>query len=303
MENIRGIVVKSQSGFFDIDTKTHGEITARLRGRLKQGARTGDLIAVGDWVAVSLQEDGTAMIEEIEERKSAFVRMAPSSRGLYEQVIIANLDEVLLVFACDDPPPNMRMLDRFLIIAERQDIPVQIIANKTDLVSRRQMHYFFGHYPKLGYPVLYTSVKKKHGIRKLRRLIKGKISVLIGPSGVGKSSLLNAIQPDLGLRVSSISEATRKGRHTTVVRQMFKLDKGGYVADTPGLKALPMWDVEPEELDGYFPELAALVPECQYSNCTHVEEPGCAVIAALEAGKIHPERYESYVRIRYGEED
>ena len=274
-----------------------------MRGRLKQGARTGDLIAVGDWVAVSLQEDGTAMIEEVEERKSAFVRMAPSSRGLYEQVIIANLDEVLLVFACDDPPPNMRMLDRFLIIAERQEIPVQIIANKTDLVSRRQMRYLFGHYPRLGYPVLYTSVKKKRGIRKLRHQIKGKISVLIGPSGVGKSSLLNAIQPDLGLRVSSISEATRKGRHTTVVRQMFKLDKGGYVADTPGLKALPMWDVEPEELDGYFPELAALVPECQYSNCTHVEEPGCAVIEALEAGKIHPERYESYVRIRYGEED
>ncbi|MBN2501075.1 MAG: ribosome small subunit-dependent GTPase A [Anaerolineales bacterium] len=303
MENIRGIVVKSQSGFFDIDTKTHGEITARLRGRLKQGARTGDLIAVGDWVEVSLQEDGTAMIEEIEERKSAFVRMAPSSRGLYEQVIIANLDEVLLVFACDDPPPNMRMLDRFLIIAERQEIPIQIIANKIDLVSRRQMRYLFGHYPELGYPVFYTSVKKKRGIRKLRRQLKGKISVLIGPSGVGKSSLLNAIQPDLGLRVSAVSQATRKGRHTTVVRQMFKLDKGGYVADTPGLKALPMWDVEPEELDGYFPELAELVPECQYSNCTHVEEPGCAVLAALEAGKIHPERYESYVRIRYGDED
>ena len=127
--------------------------------------------------------------------------------------------------------------------------------------------------------------------------------MFVGPSGVGKSSLLNTIQPDLGLHVSKVSRATGKGRHTTVVREMFPLEKGGgYVADTPGLKALALWDIEPEELDGYFREIAPLVPDCKYSNCTHLQEPDCAVIAAVEKGTIHPERYESYLRIRFGEE-
>jgi ribosome biogenesis GTPase len=302
METLRGIVIRSQSGFFTIETK-NGEIMAQLRGRLKKGKRTGDIIAVGDWVKVSIHPDGTAMIEDVEERKNAFVRMAPSARGIYEQVIIANPDKVVFVFSCDDPPPNLRMLDRFLIIAESQRLPLQIVANKLDLVSRREAKYLFGHYPKLGYPVLYTSVVKKRGIRELKKLFKNKISVLIGPSGVGKSSLLNAIQPGLGLEVRSVSEATGRGRHTTVVRQMFKLESGGYVADTPGLKTLPLWDLEPEEIDGYFPELAALVAHCQFSNCTHTEEPSCAVLEALERGKIHPERYESYLRIRFGDSD
>jgi ribosome biogenesis GTPase len=129
------------------------------------------------------------------------------------------------------------------------------------------------------------------------------VSVLAGPSGAGKSSLLNAIQPDLGLLAREVSQATSKGRHTTVVREMFPLEEGGYVADTPGLKALALWDIEPEELDGYFPELRELVADCQFSDCTHLHEPGCAVKAALRAGSIHPERYHSYVRMRLGEED
>jgi ribosome biogenesis GTPase len=195
------------------------------------------------------------------------------------------------------------MLDRFLIIAEEQDLPVLIVANKTDLVGGLMARKLFGHYPKLGYDLVYTSVQNKRGIRKLHDKLKGKISVFAGPSGVGKSSLLNAIQPNLGLEVSGISEATRKGKHTTVVRQMFPLKKGGYVADTPGLKALALWDIEPEELDGYFPELRKLVPHCQFSSCTHIQEPGCAVIEAVEKGIVHPERYESYVRLRLGDED
>ncbi len=303
MQLKNGIVIRSQSGFFTIQTDEKEELTAQLRGRFKKGRRMGDLIAVGDRVQVSIHDDGTVMVEEIYERDRAFVRMAPTSRGVYEQIIIANPDLVIFVFACDDPPPNLRMLDRFLIIAERQGLPIQIVANKSDLVSRRRARYLFGHYPTLGYPVTYTSTKKHRGIRNVKKLLKDKTTVLIGPSGVGKSSLLNAIQPDLGLEVKKISEQTRKGRHTTVVRQMFPLTEGGYIADTPGLKSLPLWDVEPEELDGYFPELAALVPYCQYNNCTHVDEPGCAVTEALENGQIHPERYESYVRIRFFNSD
>jgi ribosome biogenesis GTPase len=300
-ETRRGIVLRSQSGFFTLDTP-QGEVVARLRGRLKQGSKTRDLIAVGDRVEVSIHDDGTAMIEEIEERLSKFSRLAPTARGEYEQIIIANLDQVILTFSCDNPEPNLRMLDRFLIIAEEQRLPPIIIANKLDLVGRRVARMFFGHYQKLGYRLLYTSAKKRIGIRELRRLLKGKLSVFVGPSGVGKSSLLNAVQPGLGLSVSQVSQATGKGRHTTVVRQMFPLEKGGYVADTPGLKALALWDIEPEELDGYFREIAARVADCQFSSCTHTEEPGCAVIEAVEKGEIHPERYESYLRIRFGDE-
>ncbi len=300
-ETTRGIVVRSQSGFFTLDTG-QGEVIARLRGRLKQGRKTGDLIAVGDWVQVSFAEDGTAMIEEIEERTSKMHRLAPTPRGEYEQIIIANLDQSVLVFACTDPEPRLRMLDRFLIINEEQDVPPLIVANKVDLVGWWRARKIFGHYAKLGYQVIYTSVKWRLGIRKLRKRLEGKISVFAGPSGVGKSSLLNAVQPELGLQVRAVSEATGKGRHTTVVREMFPLDGGGYVADTPGLKALALWDIEPEELDGYFPEIAARVADCQFSSCTHTDEPGCAVVAAVEKGKIHPERYESYLRIRFEDE-
>ncbi len=301
MDTIRGIIVRLQAGFFTIDTD-QGQIVARLRGRLKKGERTGDLIAVGDWVRVSIQENEDAMIEEIEERNSKLSRMAPTPRGEYEQIIIANPDQVILTFSCADPTPKMRMLDRFLIITEEQNIPTVIVANKTDLVGMRNARKLFGHYPTVGYPLIYTSAKRGMGIQKLRRHLKGKISVFTGPSGAGKSSLLNAVQPELGLKVKEVSQATGKGRHATVVRAMFPLNQGGYVVDTPGLKALALWDIEPEELDGYFLEMAPLVPECQYSDCTHYEEPNCAVKAAVEQGKIHPERYESYLRLRFGED-
>jgi ribosome biogenesis GTPase len=300
-ETVSGIVVRSQAGFFTVDTG-EGQITARLRGRLKKGKRTGDLIAVGDKVRVSIQPDETAMIEEVEERSSKISRMAPTPKGEYEQIIIANPDQAILTFACDDPRPNFRMLDRFLIITEEQGILAVIVANKIDLVGKRKAKKMFGHYRKLGYPLVYTSAKKGKGIWKLRRILHKKLSVLAGPSGAGKSSLLNAVQPTLGLQVSEISQATGKGRHTTAVRTMFPLRGGGYVADTPGLKALALWDIEPEELDGYFPEIARLVPKCRFSDCTHSYEPGCAVIEAVERGSVHPERYYSYLRLRFGDD-
>lgn len=280
-----------------------GFVTCRLRGRLKRGPRTGDIIAVGDWVRISMLPDGSGMIEEIEERKHMFARMAPTPRGEYQQILIANPDQVVLVFACADPEPRLRMLDRFLIVAEEAGIPATIVFNKVDLIGIRQAQKWFGHYTKIGYPVLYSSVKTGRGLRELSKHLISQISVLAGPSGVGKSSLLNAIQPGLGLAVRDVSETTGKGKHTTVVRELFALDGGGYVADTPGLKALALWDIEPEEVDAYFPELRDLVSDCQFSNCTHIHEPGCAVMAAVEDGSIHFERYESYVRLRLGGEE
>jgi ribosome biogenesis GTPase / thiamine phosphate phosphatase len=188
------------------------------------------------------------------------------------------------------------------VIAGRQGLPAIIVANKIDLVGHAQAEEMFGFYPTIGYPVIYACAKTGAGVEELRERLKGKISALAGPSGVGKSSLLNAIQPGLGLAVREISEAFQKGRHTTTVRQLLPLEQGGYVADTPGMRSLALWDTEPEELDGYFPELAPLVSQCQFSDCNHKTEPGCAVRAAVEAGTVRPERYDSYLRLRAGEE-
>lgn len=292
---IPGLIVKAQSGFFFVETG-QGLVVCQLRGRLKQGRATGDIAALGDHVQVTVLADGSGVIEEIEERRRAIVRLDPRPRGIYQQVLLANPDQAVFVFACAHPDPKLRMLDRFLVVAEKQKVPPIIIANKTDLLPNAEE--LFGMYTQLGYRVIYTSVKDGRGIEELREVLRGKISAFAGPSGVGKSSLLNALQPGLGLAVNEVSTFMNKGKHTTVARQLFPLEGGGYVADTPGWKSLALWDTEPEEMDAYFPELAPLVAQCQFSDCTHTHEPGCAVLAALEAGRIHRERYESYLRLR-----
>jgi ribosome biogenesis GTPase len=192
------------------------------------------------------------------------------------------------------------MLDRFLIIAERQSIPASIIANKVDLIGEKKALQLFGRYPPLGYPVIYTSVKNGLGILKVKKLLKNKITAFSGPTGVGKTSILNAIQPELGIKVREISELTSKGRHSTVVRELFSLDGHGYLADLPGLRSLALWDIRPEELDAYFPEMKGLVSQCQFNNCTHRNEPGCAIKDAVKQGWVHPERYQSYLNLRAG---
>jgi len=298
---IPGLIVRSQSGFFTVQTES-GMLTCHLRGRLKQGKHVGDIAAVGDRVQVSCQPDGTGSIESIDARRSSLVRLDPRPQGVYQQVILANPDQAVFVFACADPRPHLRMLDRFLVIAEKQELPALIIANKTDLVGQEQAEALFGLYPPIGYPVLYTCARTGQGVDELRERLTGRVSALAGPSGVGKSSLLNAIQPGLGLAVREVSAAAGKGRHTTTVRELFALEGGGYVSDMPGMRSLALWDTEPEELDGYFPELAPLVSQCQFNDCHHKSEPGCAVRAAVEAGRVHPQRYDSYLRLRAGEE-
>jgi ribosome biogenesis GTPase / thiamine phosphate phosphatase len=295
----KGLIIKAQSGFFWVETG-EGVIVCQLRGKLKRGRAMGDIAALGDHVRITLLEDGSGALEDVEERKQALVRLDPRPQGVYQQVLLANADQAVFVFACANPDPKLRMLDRFLVITEKQKIPAVIVANKTDLVEDPQE--IFGMYEKIGYRVIYTSTKNETGLEELRTQLQGKISALAGPSGVGKSSLLNALQPGLGLAVNEISKVMNKGRHTTVIRQMFPLEGGGYVADTPGWKSLALWDTEPEEIDAYFPELRDLVPHCQFSDCTHQHEPGCAVLAALQDGTIHAERYESYVRLRTGKE-
>ncbi len=295
-----GLITRAQSGFFTVQTE-RGPIVCQLRGRLKRRRTDADLAAVGDRVFVRLLPDGTGVIEDVEPRQRALSRRDPRPRGVFEQVIVANPDQAVFVFACADPAPRLRMLDRFLVAAERQELPAIICANKLDLVGRHAARQTFGLYERLGYPVYYVSAKTGQGVPALRKVLLGKLSVLAGPSGAGKSSLLNAVQPGLGLKTREVRRRTRKGRHTTVVPELIPLQGGGYVADTPGLKAMGLWDVLPEELDACFPEMRPWLGKCEFNDCTHIHEPGCAVMQAVERGKINPARYESYVGLRLGQ--
>ena len=298
-KTLQGLIIKAQSGFFTVETGL-GLVVCQLRGKLKQGRATGDIAAIGDKVWVTVLEDKTGVIEQVEERKQAIVRLDPRPQGEYQQVLLANADQAVFVFACAHPKPKLRMLDRFLVIAEKQNILPIIVANKTDLVNNPKE--IFGMYEDIGYQVIYSSIETGEGIDELKSALAGKISAFAGPSGVGKSSLLNVLHPKLDLEVGEVSQAMKKGTHTTVTRQMFALEGGGYVADTPGWKSLALWDTEPEEMEAYFPELRDLVQGCQFSDCTHTHEPNCAVLAAVKDGRVHPERFDSFLRLRAGQE-
>ncbi len=300
-----GRVIKALSGFFTIENEQGDTLTAQIPGRLKKERHNTDIVALGDWVTATVNPDGTGTVESVAPRKSALSRTRVSARDKRrlsedrEQVLVANPDQVVFVFAIKKPRPSLRKLDRFLVVAEMNNLPAIICINKVDLVKdiadAREM---FDLYADIGYRVIYTSAKTGLGVDELRDVLHDKLSVLTGSSGVGKSSLLNAIQPGLGLAVREVSEATEKGMHTTRHAEMFPLESGGYVADTPGIRGLALFDVEPDELDAYFREIAPLVPECQFSDCTHQHEPGCAVLKALKDGRVSPHRYDSYLRLR-----
>ena len=300
-EMLEGLVIRAQSGFLTVQTDS-GEYISRLRGRLKQEAIEGDIVAVGDRVTITPNKDGTGTIEGVLDRKSVFSRVRSGIKREFHQIILVNPDQIVAIFACANPEPSLRMLDRFLVIAEKQHIDAIIVANKIDLITGEEARELFGLYKPLGYPVIYTSALTGEGVDRLREHLQDKISAFAGPSGVGKSSLLNAIQPDLGLQVRAVSQATSKGKHTTHVRELFPLDVGGYVADTPGIRTLALWDTEPEELDAYFVEMRDLVSDCKFSDCTHTHEPGCAVREAVSKGEISSQRYNSYLRLRFEDE-
>lgn len=295
-----GIVLRAQSGFFRVQTET-GLVECTLRGRLKKERQQTDIVVIGDQVEISLVAPGRGAIEAVLPRRTRLARRAAGPRGAYkEDVLVANVDQVLLVFACDAPPFTPRMLDRYLVICEHSGLEAVIVATKVDLVGLERARALFAPYARIGYPVIYASIVSGVGIDEVRALLDGKISVVTGKSGVGKSSLLNAVQPGLNLATGAVSAQLNKGRHTTTVAELIPLASpgGGYVADTPGIREIGLWQLSPEDLDWCFREMRPFLGNCFFAGCTHVHEPDCAVRAAVAAGAISPERYESYVRLR-----
>lgn len=300
-ETIPGLIIKAQSGFFWVRTE-HGDFVCQLPGRMKKTMQVTDLAAVGDRVTVTPTGQGEGIIETVAERERVLSRARPSGRPWRdmlsdrEQVLVANPDQVVLVFSVRQPSPSLRKVDRLLVVCERHELPVVICITKMDLAKPGEAEALFGLYESIGYPVVYTSAKNGQGLERLRVILAGKLSVLTGSSGVGKSTLLNAMEPGLGLRVRAVSEATEKGLHTTRYVELIPFE-GGYVADTPGIRGVGLFDIESNELDAYFREMAPLVSSCQFSDCTHRHEPNCAIRAAVEAGEISPARYDSYLRL------
>jgi ribosome biogenesis GTPase len=304
-----GTVLRSGGGFYDVDVPDEDELfVCALAGLLKKGRRThAQPVAVGDRVLVrpTLSEGENARgergregyIEEVLPRRSALGR---GRYGKTTQITLANLDQVVIVLATHDPDFNAHRLDRFLVLAEASELPALIVLNKSDLASRREIKERFkpilAGYESLGYATALLSSETDYGILKVRRLLKNKISAVVGSSGVGKSSLINAVQPGLRLWVGDVMEIG-KGRHTTTDVTLHPLDFGGYIADTPGIKTVSLIEQQDVYLPMCFPEMRARRHDCKFSNCTHRHEPGCAIQAAVAAGEIAPARYESYLKM------
>ncbi len=299
----RGVVVQAFGKFFAVQLEDGRELLSTIRGGLKRQKRQTDLVAVGDRVWVSDVGDNEGRIHEVEPRIRALSRLARHTADT-EQVILANPDQALFLFAVREPEPHPRLLDRFLIMAESRDLPAIIAVNKIDLDVTNEtggslVQDTFGRYEGI-YPVRLISVKTGEGLDALRSDLVGKITAVAGPSGVGKSSLLNAFDPSRSRMVAEVSQATGKGRHTTTATVLHRVPGSPptFVADTPGIRALSLQGVDLNILDTYFPEMRPFLGECRYGDCRHLNEEGCAVKEAVAAGAITNERYESYAALR-----
>ena len=304
-----GLIVKEQSGFYWVEATDGNTYMCELRGKLKEAAQSSDIAAIGDRVSIALRRDEgtgvlTGVVESLSPRKSVLSRAVRTTgkRGAgqaeREQVIIANADRALFVVAAAQPPLDLELLDRLLVAGEKSRInELIIVVNKIDLPEAASIQGLFAPYEKMGYRVLRSSALRGGGIDELRSILDEGISVFTGPSGVGKTSLLNRIQPGLGRQVKSVGRVSEEGVHTTRDSALIRLDSGGYLADTPGIRSINVWDIEPDELDAYFVDIQPYVLDCKFGNCTHTTEPGCGVRRAVSAGKVEGWRYRHYLEL------
>ena len=295
---MQGTVIKSSGSVYGVRAMDGTLVDCRVKGNFRlKGIRSTNPVAVGDHVLFDVREDGTAYIVEILERRNYIVRKA-SNLSKQSHILAANLDLCFLVVTVSHPVTATTFIDRFLAAAEAYRVPVVLVFNKTDIYSDaecEELEYLTALYKSIGYKCLHTSAAQNSGIGALKEMMRGKVSLLAGNSGVGKSSLVNAIAPEIAARVGEISKTHDTGMHTTTYTEMFEFMPESYIVDTPGVKGFGTFDMEIEEISHYFVEFFELSKDCRYGNCTHTHEPGCAVLEALEAGRLAPSRYQSYL--------
>lgn len=307
---MKGIVSRIESKDYYVLIDDNREIRCSLRGKLKLEAEWKkekllytDLVVVGDIVEFELNEDGTGIIEKIPERRNYLSRKAPFIKGVsekgkrFEQIIAANIDYTFCVVSIDQPKFNNRVLDRMLVTAESCETTPIIIINKYDLMKKKKIDYWYELYKTLGYKVIRASVVTGQGMDKIKEIIQGKTSVFIGHSGVGKSSILNQLDPRINQKVGEVSDAWNKGRHTTVTARLFKLNDNTLVIDTPGVREIEPYGLTREDITHYFKEISLVSTKCKFNTCTHTHEPDCAVKKYVDKEIIPYERYESYLRL------
>lgn len=304
----KGIVIRSTGSWYEVRDEEGHIWQARLKGKFKiKGLKTSNPLAVGDRVRMDIENEteNTAIINQIEEREN-YIARASVHKTSQAHLLAANLDQAVLIVTLDFPRTSLGFIDRFLVSAESFRIPVLIVFNKQDIFDeegREQHQPIMDMYAELGYDTLRTSAVTNEGIEELKAKLKDKVSLISGHSGVGKSTLVNTIAPNLDLRTNEVSTFANKGVHTTTFAEMFELEPGTYLIDTPGIKELGLIDMAPAEISHYFPEMRDLLNECKYHNCVHVNEPACAVRDAVEEGSIAMSRYHSYLGMLQGDDN
>ncbi|MCD7978189.1 MAG: ribosome small subunit-dependent GTPase A [Tannerellaceae bacterium] len=297
---MKGLVIKNTGSWYTVRTDDGQDVESKVKGNFRlRGIRSTNAIAVGDRVDIEINKEGTAFITEIEERRNYIIRRA-SNLSKQSHIIAANLDQAMLIVTVNYPITTTIFIDRFLATAEAYRVPVKIVFNKVDRfhgTEKDTMEKMIRLYTSIGYPCSRLCARSGEGMEELRADLKDKITLLSGHSGVGKSTIINKLVPDVHLRTGDISEYHNKGMHTTTFSEMIPLPEGGYLIDTPGIKGFGTIEMETEEISHYFPEIFKYADGCRFNNCTHRHEPGCAVLKALDQHLISPSRYKSYLNI------
>ena len=303
---MRGLVIRNTGSWYTVLTDDGDMVESKIKGNFRlKGIRSTNPVAVGDRVGLVRNQEGTAFINEIEDRRNYIIRKS-SNLSKQSHIIAANVDQAVLIITVNYPVTSTTFIDRFLASAEAYRVPVLLVFNKSDLLDEddlRLQQMMCDLYENIGYTCLQVSATTGQGLDSLQEQIRDKISVFSGNSGVGKSTLLNQLIPGVCLRTAEISEAHQMGTHTTTFSEMFKLPEGGWAIDTPGIKGFGTFDMEPEEICGYFREIFHFSKDCHFGNCTHTHEPGCAVLQAVENHYIAQSRYNSYVSMLNDKEE